>query len=261
MKSIFKRVAGFWCFAATIGVCTAAPFPSAPGPQVELDTQLLNAVRDNDSTMAEIKSLLQQGAHVDARDDRGDTALLNALRWGGPHVAATLLDNKANIRAIDNAGWNALMLAANSGDVENVKLVLKRDPYIDINFHDRDGETSLMLASEQQNNGIVPFLLTRGASVNLRNKQSETALMQTARWSDASIVTALVDKGADINAVNLDGDTTLMLAARVGNGAVVKALLKHGANTEIVNHEGKTALELALDAKQAEVIRLLTPVH
>ena len=60
----------------------------------ELDARLLGSVRSGSSE--ETRSLLRDGASPDARDEKGQTALMLAAWRGSPNHAAILLEHGAN---------------------------------------------------------------------------------------------------------------------------------------------------------------------
>jgi ankyrin repeat protein len=71
--------------------------------------------------------LLARGADVNARDNRGQTALMLASTSSSEEVAIVtlLLDRGAHVRARDTRGHSAMALAAKNRHTETVRL-LKR---------------------------------------------------------------------------------------------------------------------------------------
>ena len=62
-----------------------------------------------------------------------------------------------------------------------------------------DGSNSLMYAVKHNYEGMVSFLIDKGADINMKNKYGTTALMYAAHINRKSMVSFLIDKGADIN--------------------------------------------------------------
>lgn len=80
---------------------------------------LLRAARDG--KVDTVKELLTTpGIDVNATDERGDTALIEAARFGHDHVARALLAAGANLKARDKEGKTPLMLAMAGGHDEVV---------------------------------------------------------------------------------------------------------------------------------------------
>lgn len=48
---------------------------------------------------------------------------------------------------------------------------------MNVNGHDKNGQTPLMLASKNKNSAIAKLLIDAGADVNIRRKNSKTPLM------------------------------------------------------------------------------------
>jgi ankyrin repeat protein len=85
---------------------------------------LLRAARDG--KVDTVKELLTSpGIDVNATDERGDTALIEAARFGHDQVARALLAAGANLKARDKDGKTPLMLAV-AGGHDEVVAVLKQ---------------------------------------------------------------------------------------------------------------------------------------
>ena len=73
-----------------------------------------------------VKSLLASpGADVNATNERGNTPLLEAARYGHEDICRMLIAAGANLKAKDKDGKTALMLAI-QGDHDDVVRVLKQ---------------------------------------------------------------------------------------------------------------------------------------
>jgi len=123
-----------------------------------------------------IKSALEKGANVNAKDYFGDTALV--LISKSPTVDVInindrdftpeeivnliklLLDANADPNIIDGFGNTALMYAVNQGNLEIVKALLQAGA--DSNLKNNDGETALDIADEQANKNwnTYPYTVT-----------------------------------------------------------------------------------------------------
>ncbi|KAG7263745.1 hypothetical protein CRUP_012273 [Coryphaenoides rupestris] len=94
---------------------------------------------------------------------------------------------------------------------------------------DEEGNTALQFAAASGHEGIVRFLLRKGASVDGRNHYGWTPLMQAARFGHLNVAHMLLENGAEINGRNRLGASVLSMAARGGHTHVVKLLLEGGA--------------------------------
>lgn len=88
-----------------------------------------------------VKFLLANGAEVNMRNEREETALMVAAEHGQTEVVRVLLANGADVNAKDNLGHTALMIAAASASVEIVKMLLAAGA--DRNAVNDMGETAL----------------------------------------------------------------------------------------------------------------------
>jgi len=110
-----------------------------------------------------------------------DEAFLLAVRQGKIETMQNLLKNGANINAVDNDGWTALMLAVAFGRV-NIARELLENPNIDLNIRDNSGQTVLDLANGQDEDEddvtirelINNAISSRSVSGNTRSKGRPT---------------------------------------------------------------------------------------
>jgi ankyrin repeat protein len=106
--------------------------------------------------------LLQRGAPIDARNERGETPLLLAAAHGSTEVVHLLLAKGADVNTADVGGETPLMWAAANDDVEMVRALLKRGA--DPRARDRDGHTALMRAEGMGHLAVAWVLRRAGAS-------------------------------------------------------------------------------------------------
>ena len=96
-----------------------------------------------------VSRLLKSGADVNARDERGRTALVLACRQGHTDIVRELVKHGSDVDVKDNSGWTPLMwAAASTGDAEAIELLL--DHGANPNVKDQCGSTPLMKACRQR---------------------------------------------------------------------------------------------------------------
>ncbi|KAJ1569379.1 hypothetical protein HK405_005815 [Cladochytrium tenue] len=163
-----------------------------------------------------------------------------------------LLDNKANINAVESKDHQTpLMVAAADGQDDVVQLLCQRGA--DKDAIDGLGRTALALAIAEKKESTARLLLDEGVSANggtaegsklsapvgvaLKMKVSTPLGAALKICEDAAdedmekilgMIRLLVKSGADVNKLS-DGERPLVLAARYGSIAVVQELLSHGA--------------------------------
>ena len=84
-----------------------------------------------------MKLLLMRGANINARDNVGGTALMDASAYGETGIASALLDKGASIDARNRDGYTALMWAANNGQIVVAKLLIDKGAMIPNQFPGR----------------------------------------------------------------------------------------------------------------------------
>ncbi|HMK35723.1 MAG TPA: response regulator [Desulfomonilaceae bacterium] len=103
-----------------------------PGPErrtavpsaSRLDLELVIASRSGD--LKRVKQLLGSGAHVNAGDNKGNTALAEAAFFKYPEVVQLLLDQGADVALHNSGGDTALTEAIRAGHTEVIELLLPK---------------------------------------------------------------------------------------------------------------------------------------
>lgn len=123
--------------------------------QKDLDQALLHAASKEDMEL--IRILLKAGASANAKDD-DKTVLMIAAENSKPAIIKALLDAGAEIDAVNDSGWTALMFA---DDVENVRVLLNAGS--DTSIKNKDGQTALGMAIKYDQTESIKLLKSRGA--------------------------------------------------------------------------------------------------
>ena len=154
-------------------------------------------------------NLIYRGMDPNTPTEKGEPALVFAVRSGAPKTVALLL-KQAGIQtdATNTADETALMLAANANDLASANL-----------------------------------LIEAGASVNRPNW---TPLHYAASKGHTEMMRLLIENDAYIDAESPNGTTPLMMAAYYATPKAVKLMLEEGADPTLQNKDGQTALDMAL---------------
>lgn len=241
--------------------------------------QLLRVFEENVAALLEAQEtailLLRSGANIFRRNVYGENALHQASGQSSLSVLRLILDmgGATSLEARENRGNTALHIAVIYGQGEVVKLLLEENTNIDA--RNMDGDTPLHLAVEWQRKAILKTLIKAGVDVNLQNLRSYTALalavyrgyegmvgmiLEASPCFDSScnaaalylavdhgwkkIVNLLLESGAR---TSLDllwhprHQTVLHLAVRRGHLGIAKALLEKGADRRLLDLDGKCA--------------------
>lgn len=147
-------------YIAIIGALFGAMVPQvkADEPYNHPKKQVLRAARSGD---AELKALLSKGVNINAIDNDGETALMEAADSRNAEAVRVLIANGANVNAADEDGETALMIAADEGNVEAVRLLIEAGA--NLNARDEDGETALDKAIDERNHNVIELLRAAGA--------------------------------------------------------------------------------------------------
>jgi len=150
-----------------------------------------------------VEKFIDDGANVEAKDQKGQTALHYAAKAGQIAVAKLLIAHGADV----NAGEGAPLQEAAYHSKEMVELLLAKGA--DINT----GKwTSLHSALDAERFGIVELLVAKGADVNIKDGKGRTPL-HIAAWY----------------AKDNNYKTALSYAIEAGHTEIVELLRKHGA--------------------------------
>jgi ankyrin repeat protein len=169
-----RRTIGY--LLATIVVCTILANTVSAG---ELEDQLINSARSG--RVDEVKSLLDKGANINARDAKGQTALI----WGIQNIdiVRLLIEKGANVNAYDKDGRTALMQAvfSYSGSLNIVRLLIEKGA--DMNVRDEyGGNTALMYAVSSPKADVVRLLIEKGANLNVTDKLGLNTALSLAQF-------------------------------------------------------------------------------
>jgi ankyrin repeat protein len=132
----------------------------AEGPQVIHSsdfrgfTPLILAVYNDQPGVADF--LLQHGAHPDAQDAAGNSALMGVCFKGYKELALRLLDAGADVNLRNVNGATALTFAATFGHLQIAEWLLERGA--DISVTDARGKSPLDHAYIQENEGMIQLL-------------------------------------------------------------------------------------------------------
>lgn len=217
----------------------------------------------------------------------GKTPLIIAVGNSYIDTAKILIENGANINAVDFEGWSALSYAVNNGDIEIAKLLLEnkakikdelliaiKSPIVEsrinmmkllidnkanINYTDENGFTPLNIAIESGDMELTKFLIKNGANVNSLMQDGLSLIGYAIAQNNMDLLQILIENGANINNTNGDSwaNTPLQTASRLGLDNVVRILLTRNADINAVDMNGNTALHTAALNSQLSVVKLL----
>lgn len=209
-------------------------------------------------------------AWLEHQNKRKCTPLLLAAERGCLPAVQKLLDNGADVRAVDAGERSALAMVSLKvwdGSEDNnicaVDLLLGKGA--DLELSTKNGATPLFLAAESGMARTVSALLDRGAIVDVKcGRNRFTPLLVAAANGHGHVVKRFVKakskQVADVNACGSEGNTALMLAVLFQKNKymwVVELLLEKEFDCNAQNRFGRTALMIAIEKKDKRVVRAL----
>lgn len=145
-----------------------------------------------------------------------DTALHSATEMGNVSIITALIAAGANVESIDEYGQRPIHIAAASGDLDVLSLILNY-AYIDSregNGIGSRGNTALHYAAAEDSSNLTQLLINTGATINIKNNFQETPLHIAVMNNSLRNVINLL-KYADDNLIyeeNITGSTAIDIA-------------------------------------------------
>lgn len=246
-----------------------------------------------------IVELLKTKITTVMKDTNGNTALHLATQEQHPDIVKHLLDSNFgptsifDINAQNKSGWTALHLAASSGRLITVDILLRNGANIEtINSNrqtalhiaayynhdwvvrallnhlpsdsnmtcqaDSDGRTAFIIAIRQGNDRVANTLIKNSAPTKLFELQGQdNALVESVRQERMDLVELLLDHGWDVDGSDEHGNTALHAAANSGLLQIIELLLRRGANIGARDKEGWTPLHYAARSEGDVAVRAL----
>jgi ankyrin repeat protein len=205
-----------------------------------------------------VTALLAAKSQLEHTDIEGCTAMHYAINH--EDSLQLLIDMKANLDAVDNAGRCALVICAEQNLVPSGKLLIKRGCNLNLATYANE-MTALHVACLQGHLDFVKILLYSGRFINLEKQtlfRRFTPLLFACKYGQREIVAQLVVAGCNINASSSGGNNCLIWAVQSGYHNIVNLLIKFGANPNFRNPlNGYTPLMVAVTHGKLECVKAL----
>ncbi len=164
-----------------------------------------------------------------------DAALLAAARNGDTAGVRQALADGADVEAADDLGRTALVQAAYGNHLEIARILVRADA--DVNHLDASTQSPYLIATSEVGDDprLLDLLLSHGANLRAKDSYNGTGLIRAADRGFPRIVDRLLEAGIEIDHVNRLGWTALHEAVVLGDGSeryqrVVRLLVDSGAD-------------------------------
>ena len=133
-----------------------------------------------DYTTDIVKLLLDRGAKIDEKNNKGQTAMMFASLKGFKEIVKLLLDYGANVDEKNNEGYTAMMFASLKGFKEVVKLLL--DYGAEVDEKNNKGFNAILCALFNKHTDIVKLLYEKKTnSVDIKRKFLESQFLSNKK--------------------------------------------------------------------------------
>ncbi|XP_043461768.1 uncharacterized protein LOC122498196 [Leptopilina heterotoma] len=164
-----------------------------------------------------VKALIEFGADVDVKDDRGQTPLFNAVQTKQTEIVELLLKAGANVNAEDSNNMMPINFAfgeredtSSNEKYKPSKLVTLLCSYgAELNFKTNGGGNTLVAACKIGNLKEIEFLIEHGANLFTWEDDYKSALDIAAVKYNYNLIDFLLCRGFNINYYNCEGGNVI----------------------------------------------------
>lgn len=203
--------------------------------------RLVYGSKDLNSSPLYLKKLLEDGADINAIDRNGNTPLHNAASIGRLDLFQFLITNDPDVTILNDKNQLALDIALEKGNPEIIYILSIATRYSLATKLDRD----MLLAARLGFVAKVKELIESNANVDTCNSGGTSALHMAAMSGDREVARCLIKNGAVIDILDHNKATPLHMAALYGNLDILKYLIKKGADINALDINHVTPLHYA----------------
>jgi ankyrin repeat protein/beta-lactamase regulating signal transducer with metallopeptidase domain len=200
--------------------------------------------------------LIEAGAHVDAKENDGRTALYEEVRSGHLDAIRLLIEKGADVNVRDTEGGSPFDDAVWSGSLDTIALLLAHGAHL--NEPDtQTGATPINEAAFRGNAAVVQYLLQFHPDLGIPDKRGYRPLDNALRMGKEGAALLLLEAEPKEPQVSQSSGKLMDLAVRKDAPRMIEALLRHGVSVNGTLPSGITPLDAAAFAGFTEVVRVL----
>lgn len=200
-----------------------------------------------------IQYLIENGVNINSRDfTRGSSPIMYAIENNSYDVVKLLIQSGADLQQMNLAAESPLYMASTTGNRDMILLLLDKLEYVD------DPSVDVIIGNiiEMNDLQLLEILFEKDVYIDTRvdSETEETPLMFAIKMnSDDTLIDFLIKKGASMEARDAEGNTPLHIALRYGKDSYIETLIQlSDVNTH--NNEGQTPLMLACLYRDIDII-------
>jgi len=204
-------------------------------PTESINTSIITGTPFDNTYMPTYEQLLKQYIRRGATK----TSVIHSIDTRNRSSLGSLLSDKININNTNNEGRTALMVAANSGNINITRSIIDKRP--NITKRNSRGKTALIHAIEKGGLEIFNRLVfddPEGKTLNIRDNRNMTPLMYAIEKGNVEIVRRLLD--LDVSLIGAEQEIINNL-----KDINIKTAIKGLINTYRVTHPVKKELNVA----------------
>ncbi|KAL4795125.1 ankyrin repeat-containing domain protein [Aspergillus venezuelensis] len=177
------------------------------------------------------------------------------------NMISFLLDNGASLSARDDRGRTPLFLASSTLQSEYLRLILDKrpnDPAINIAADgELSGRTPLLAAINKGSPTSVQLLLDHGADISAIDTDGSSALRRVINTGASHrIIETLINAGCPLSTIHPQWGSALQFAITRGYRQAINSLVEVGGSLYLRDTQGGTALRTALYKNDHKSMRL-----
>lgn len=228
--------------------CECLKYLIAAGAKIDIkdfqgNSPLMTAVYQNCATC--IQTLVQAGASVNELQRYGKTILMIAVERGS-NVLQLLIENGASLDATDNRLKTATMYAASMGHVSSLDQLVQAGA--NLNLIDEQGQTALMMAAEAGHASCIECLMKGGARQEIQDAIGRTALMLAASQRHHECLQVLLSSADSCKNLQCrNGKTALIYAVEAISNTLLSCLSMSEVTQKLVGEVGSRDFMKTLD--------------